>query len=114
MKIVNGIQDTGHQRFQIASDTGINIEITLRFLPTTNNWIAGIVYGDFEVSGLRLYNAFNVLHQYNKIIPFGLYVRVEDGGEPFLLNDFTSKRVTLGILTKDEVSRVANIYETPL
>ena len=51
------------------------------------------------------------MNQFENIIPFGIGIIVTDGGEPFLINDFSSGRVQMAILTPAEVDQVNDYYQ---
>ena len=110
MKILTGIRATGQQIFTATADNGDVIEIVLYFQSRTNTWKIDISCNDFNVKGLRVSRVLNILNQYKNIIPFGINVNIEDGGEPFLINDFSTGRVRLAILTPDEVDAVDAFY----
>lgn len=110
MKILTGIRATGQQILTTTADNGDTIEITLYFQSRTNTWKIDISCNNFTVKGLRVSHVPNLLSQYNNIIPFGISVIIEDGGEPFLITDFSTGRVQLAILTPDEVDAVDAFY----
>ena len=111
MRILDGIRATGQQKLQTSSDNGDVINITLYFNPASQIWKMDIVCGDFELNGQRVYNFLNLLSQYKNIIPFGIGVIVSGGGEPFLVNDFSSGRVQMTILTTAEVTEIEDFYK---
>jgi hypothetical protein len=43
------------------------------------------------------------------VLPFGLCVTVSDNFEPFLINDFVSGRVSVFLLTHDEVVEIEDM-----
>jgi len=111
MKILEGIQALTSQSLTTAIENGDSIQITLTFKPAVKMWFMDLVWNDFSVNGLRVCNVPNLLQQYDKIIPFGINVNVIDGTEPFIINDFSSGRVLLGILTPNEVQQINTSYE---
>lgn len=110
MKVLSGIRATGQQKILTSADNGDTIEITLYFQSRTNTWKMDIICNDFELNGLRIYHLPNILNQYENIIPFGIGVLITDGGEPFLITDFSTGRVELAILTPAEVQSVNDFY----
>lgn len=110
MKILSGIRATGQQKLLTSADNGDVIEIILYFQSRTATWKMDIDSGNFSVKGLRISHVLNLLCQYNNIIPFGIGIIIDDGGEPFLINDFSSGRVQLAILTPTEVNNIAAFY----
>ena len=110
MRILDGIRATGQQKLRTSADNGDIIEITLSYLPAVQQWKIDIVSGDFELNGLRVYALLNILNQYENLIPFGIGIIIPAGGEPFLINDFSSGRVQMAILTAAEVAEVDAFY----
>ena len=110
MKVLTGIRATGQQILTTTASNGDTINIVLYFQSRSNSWKMDVSCNDFEVKGLRVSHVLNMLCQYNNIIPFGISVIIDDGGEPFLINDFSSERVQLTILTPDEVNNIAAFY----
>jgi len=101
MILINGITATPFQSFWYSIEGG-TIYFTLYFRPAVKMWFIDIKYNDFETNGIRVCQNYNILSQYDKIIPFGICIDVKSGPEPFLINDFYSGRVQLNILSEAE------------
>ena len=110
MKILQGIQSSANQTLRTTAENGDIIEIILMFKPAVKMWFANITCNECSVNGLRVCNSPNLLQQFNKLIPFGINIGIEDGSEPFLINDFSSGRVVLSILTPEEVLQINAAY----
>ncbi len=110
MKQLEGIRATGTQKIGTTADNGDPISMTLAFNASTQEWKMGIEWGDFSLKGNRIFSSPNLLSQYENIIPFGLAVITEGGGDPFLVNDFSTGRVTMYLLTPEEVVEVQDFY----
>ncbi len=102
MKTITSLKATARQYFKTPLATGQYVETTLRFLPAISQWVADVTYEDFELTGMRVCNSPNILTQYSEIIPFGISINVADGGEPFMIDDFSSGRATFSILSAEE------------
>lgn len=111
MKVLEGIQAIPVQDLNTSLDNGDIINITLTFKPAVQMWFIDIVYNDFTVNGLRLCNSPNLLQQFDKIIPFGINVAVTDGTEPFIINDLSTGRVVVSVLSIDEVEQINESYK---
>lgn len=110
MNRLDGIRATGTQKFTTAASNGDIVSMTLYFKPAVQEWFIDIEWMDFNLLGNRVYSSLNMLCQYEAIIPFGLATITDGGGEPFLVNDFSSKRVNLYLLSPEEVLEVQNFY----
>ena len=110
MKVLSGIRATGQQKLVTTADNGDVVEITLYFQSRTAVWKMDIESGDFILKGVRISRVLNMLCQHNNIISFGIGVIMNGEGEPFLINDFSTGRVQLAILTPSEVQAVGAFY----
>lgn len=110
MKLLDGIRATGTQIISTTAENGQLIEITLYFQIATQNWKMDISYGDFQLNGNRIYSSPNMLCPYANIIPFGLACTVDEDGEPFLINDFSTGRAELFVLTAAEVLEIEEAF----
>jgi hypothetical protein len=112
MKKISGIQAMPSQKFNFPLDDGTVIYFNLNYRPSIQMWFIDITYLTKIINGLRLCAAFNLLNQWNKILPFGLYVNCQNSVDPFLIDDFSNGRCTLNILTQDEVKALLAAYGT--
>lgn len=107
MRILDGIRAIGTQRFRTTGYENQTIEIVLYYLPAISRWKMDIESGDFVLNGIRIDHHPNLLVQYKNVVEFGISCIVTtDKGEPFLVNDFSSGRCQLVILSKEEVEAV--------
>ena len=110
MKKLDGISATGTQSFSVLAYNGDTVNMAIKYNPATQQWFINVSWENFVLNGTRIFSSPNILNQYDKIIPFGLAVIVDGGGEPFLIDDFSSGRVGLYLLSHDEVSAVNDFY----
>lgn len=110
MKVLTGIRATGQQTMSTTDEFGNVIDIVLYFQVRTASWKIDVEADNFSVKGLRISHVPNLLNQYKNIISFGMGVIITDGGEPFLIDDFSTERVQLAILTVDEVTAIESWY----
>ena len=111
MLTIDGIRAIPSQTFRVPIDQGV-IKIQLDHKPAIQMWFINISFGDdFEVNGIRLQNNYNILHQWTKLIPFGIYIQIPSGIEPTLIDDFSSKRVIFNITDQDEKDIIEGSYQ---
>ena len=104
---ITGLKASPNQTFNIPDpDNGTEIYFTLQFRPRTRNWYVSFTYGDFVLNGMKLVLSPNILHQYSNRVPFGLAVSALDKLEPMFINDFSTSRVILYILTGEERQQI--------
>jgi hypothetical protein len=102
MNLIQGLTATPFQKFFYSIEGG-TIYFTLSYRPMVKMWFIDIKYNNFQANGIRVCQNYNLLDKFDKVIPFGLYVNVLSGPEPFLINDFYIGRVTLNILSAAEL-----------
>ena len=106
MKYLNRIDAVAFQRFYLIGNAGQRIEMTLRFLPTQESWMMDIKYLDFELNGIMVVASPNLLRAFKKIIPFGIVCNCPDEVDPAFINDFSSQRCNLYLLSAAEVDEM--------
>lgn len=108
---LNGIREIPSQIFRVNIDQG-TIRIKLMHKPAISMWFMDVSFGDnFDARGLRVQRNYNMLHQYNKLIPFGIYIKSTTGVEPTLIDDFSTKRIEINITTQAEKESIESSYE---
>lgn len=109
---LTGLTSQPTQTFRTNIDTGDPITINLKYKASTQMWFLDVTYQDITINGLRVCNVLNLLQQYSRILPFGIYVQIPSGdkSEPFLINDFSTGRVVLNILDATEVDQIEAGY----
>ena len=109
------LNDNAKQKFFLPLDLQEKVRFKLYFMPTQSAWFFDFNYKDREFNGNKLVLGANILRMYKNIIPFGLMVYADFHIEPFKLDDFSSGRVKLYVLEKEDVSfvegKVFNIDE---
>jgi hypothetical protein len=104
---ITGLKASPNQSFTIADPNGGGpISFTLRFHTRTQSWYMDMTFGTFILNGFRLAYGSNVLRQYENSIPFGLAVFIADALDPFLINDPSSGRMSLFLLTTAERDQI--------
>lgn len=107
MTEILGLKASPDQTFNIADPNGGGmISCELYFRPRVSAWFLDLSFSTFKMNGFKLTFGPNVLDQYSNIIPFGLAVISSDKMDPFLINDFTSGRIALYLLTTSEVETI--------
>ena len=104
LEVQNITQDPLQKRILILPDA-TQITMTMYFVPMQFGWfITSMQYGNFTLKGLRISNQPNMLRQWKNLLPFGLACFSDQDREPSQLQDFSSGKSKLYILTSDEVA----------
>ena len=73
MFLIQQITNDPRQKQRLVLEDGTYLDIELYFVPMQYGWfVTSLTYGDFELTGLRITNSPNMLHQFKNKIPFGL------------------------------------------
>lgn len=108
---ITNLKNVARQKFKVQITDGNLAEFNFYYLPSQRGWFFDLSYGDFKTTGLQLVNSCNVLSAYKNLINFGLACSVNDGSEPYFVDDFATNRVALYLLTEKEVNAIEeNIY----
>lgn len=97
--------------FNIATDEGVAIEVSLRYFPYSSIWTMDVIcpQENFEVYGIRVCNSTNLLESYRNKIDFGIACGSENNKiEPIYLESFSERKSALMLLNKEEVKQAAN------
>jgi len=111
MITITGITSNPIQTLRIPVGNGSRATMKLIYRATSQMWFMDLAYTKsngthFTINGIRLCNNINLLRQYRNRIPFGMLIFCPDETEPFLINDFSTGRCTINILTQAEVDQI--------
>lgn len=110
MNPVQQVTDDTLQKRNLVLPDGTTMSFTMYYIPMQYGWfITSLTYGTFTLSGLRICNSPNMLHQFRNRIPFGLACFTQNNREPTQQEDFNSGASTLYILSAAEVNQYAEI-----
>jgi len=103
MNLIQQITSAASQSQQITLSDGTILTLQLQFIPIQQGWyITSLTYQSFTLSGFRISNSGNILHQYRNQIPFGIACFSNDQREPSLQQDFSSGNSNLYLLSAAE------------
>jgi len=112
---ISGISKLPSQEFQFLIEEG-TITIRLHYKSAIEMWMLDVIFEDksFFAYSIRVCSHPNLLGQFANLIPFGLQVVIntDAGYEPITMDDFSSERVSLLILSPAEVIQVEDAYKT--
>lgn len=100
---VDNLSDDASQLTHVVLSDGSLVTLALVYQPATQRWTVDISRNTFAVNGLNLCVHPNLLREFRNIIPFGLAIVSTDGGDPVLIEDFVSGRITLFVLEAADV-----------
>jgi hypothetical protein len=106
MLYINKITNDPSQQMTLTGIPGVQIQMTLRFMPRIKRWMMGITYNSFSAQGLGVVSSVNLLRQFRNIIPFGMSCVTMNGLDPFTVDDFENQTANLYLLDSADVSTV--------
>lgn len=106
MILIDRLSENAIQLFYLKDEDGNQIQVRLRYLATQEYWVVDIEHEDFTLNGFRVVNSPNFLRQFRNKIPFGIDCVVEGRRDPYYIDDFSSQKAQLMLLTKIEVDQV--------
>lgn len=104
MLYVNKLTSDPQQQVTLTGIPGLQINMTLRFMPRIESWIMGVAFGTQSIQGIRVVTAANFLRQWKNVIPFGMCCLRADGLDPFDVTDFSSQAANLYLLDAADVA----------
>lgn len=105
MLLIQRVTLNALQAQTLVLDDGTSFSITMYYRPLQQGWfLDSLIYGDFEVRGIRIVNSPNMLQQWRNKLPFGLACFTEGNREPTLQEDFSTRAAKLYVLTAAEVA----------
>lgn len=85
---------------------GSTATMELIYQGATERWIMNLTYGAQIFDGIGICTYPNILRQWKEVLPFGLAFTTVDQTDPVNLNDFSTGRVSLFLLTQADVATI--------
>lgn len=106
MLYINKITNSASQQMVLTGIPGVQIDMTLRFMPRVQRWIMGVTYNDFSCQGVAVVNSLNILRQYENVLPFGICCIRADGLDPYQIGDFQDLSSNLYLLDQADIATI--------
>lgn len=85
---------------------GTTANMQLIYQGATERWIMNLSYGDQIFNGIGVCCYPNILRQWKNVLPFGLMFATADQTDPFDINDFSTGRVSVFLLTPEDIATI--------
>lgn len=106
---IERISDDTLQRHTVTLPDGSEFIMTIYFVPMQLAWyITELSYGDIKINTTRISNSYNILMQFQNLIPFGIACISKNGRDPSLQEDFASGNSVLYLLSAEECVQYRN------
>ena len=106
MEIITSLTDYPNQRHQLVLENRESADFRLYYLGRQMSWYYDITYNDLIINCQKVVLTPNSLRQFKHVIPFGITFFSNGDVEPFRQDDFTSGRIKMGVLNKEEVQQI--------
>lgn len=111
MQQITNITSEPKQSLIVRLDNGETATLQLEFVESQMGWFFSVFYNDEGSTCHRVTNCPNIIRECKNTLPFGIACTVEDGQEPYFIDDFSTGRATLYVLNADDVKYVeSEIY----
>ena len=108
----NIFNSSPRQQKTILLENGNTFTLNIYYKSLTSGWYYDVFYAplNFILKGQKATHGLNALEPFRERLPFGLSFRVEDGGEIWYLNDFSSERVKVYLLNSTDLQDISAEY----
>ena len=106
MQQITSITSDSKQRMTLVLENNESVDFLLYYLPRQQSWFYNFTYNNLTCNSSRVVLSPNALRQFKNIIPFGIAFTANSYVEPFNITDFSSGRVNMYVLNKEEVQFV--------
>lgn len=113
MQVITTLTNHPNQLHTLVLENNETATFRLYYYGRMQEWYYDLEYKDLTINGAKVVLTPNSLRQFRKIIPFGIAFFADSYVEPFEIEAFSSGRVSMGILTSEEVEQVeSEVYNT--
>lgn len=106
MQQISTLTNEPNQRHQLVLENNDTVDFRLYYYPRQQSWYFDFTYKDVLVNGSKVVLSPNTLRNFKNIIPFGIGFDTDSFVEPFQLNDFSSGRIRMYLLSADDVKQI--------
>lgn len=112
MKQIDNLSSESDQLIQINLEDGSLVSFEFVYKPAIQRWVFNVAFDTFEADNLNLCLHPNILREFRDKLPFGLACTSTDGADPAFIEDFSSARVAVYLLSAAEVLQVETAIDT--
>lgn len=114
MQQIDNLSDDADQLLTMTLTDVSDVQLEFIYLPAIQRWSMNLSHPNLTLHGFNLGVGPNVLRQWRELIPFGMAILSTDGLDPVDISDFANGRITVNILTPDEVALVESEVLVPV
>jgi hypothetical protein len=105
------LSNNADQQVFIPLTDGSLLQLEFIYRPRIQRWEITVTHPDLPggvASGMILCVSPNIMRPWKNLLSFGIAVLSTDGYDPVDINDFSNNRISVYVLTEDEVQMVEN------
>lgn len=106
MLLINQLTGDASQIMTLTGIPGIQITMTLRYMPRIQQWIMGVDDGTTSIQGISVLNGLNLLRQWKNSISYGIMCTTNNGLDPYQVTDFLNGVANLYLLNVNDVAAI--------
>jgi len=106
---IDNLTDWPNQTTHIILDDKTIATFNFRYLAATEKWVFDVDHDLLLVRNITLQCHVNMLRQWINKIPFGLMCTTLNGLAPLMVDDFSSERVSLYVLSASDCTMMEKI-----
>lgn len=106
MQQITSITSQPKQRMQLVLDKNETFDFELIYSLRNQAWYFSFSYKEIKASLLKVVLTPNALRQFKNILPFGIMFSTTGYVQPFKPDDFSSGRIQMYVLNKEEVLQI--------
>lgn len=106
MKQILNITSEPKQQYQLLIENMGTVTLQLEYVESQLGWFFNIITNDGSSYCRRITNCPNLLRDKQNTLKFSLACSVENGLEPYFVEDFKNGNASLYILSRDEVQYI--------
>ena len=103
---IDNLSDDANQITRVPLPDGSLLVLNFIYRPAIQRWSVSITRNAFVLNNVELCAHPNLLREFRNTLPFGLAVTSTDGGDPVLISDFVSGRISIFVLDAADVQTV--------
>ena len=107
--LIDNLTNFADQATVIQLPDGTTFDLELIYHGATERWIMNVYYGNKIANGIGVCCFPNLLRQWALVLPFGIACIADNQVDPFDIDDFSSGRVQLYVLTLDDIANIENV-----
>lgn len=90
--------------------TGLQVTLTLRYMPRIQQWIMGVDDGTNSFQGISVLNSLNLLRQWKNKISYGIQCVTTNNLDPYQVTDFSNQIASLYLLNAADVAAIESAW----